>query len=172
MNKPLGWLVLVLFIIWCAICWRWYTCGIKNFCEKAEPTKVSTPVENIKETITPKATETVEVIEVTEEPVAQTAGTKVNNGPCHQLLTTNIKFGHRNNYNQVKELEAFLRDTRNEELPDDGYYGRDDEAAVKRLQWQYKSEILDPWRLSYATGHVHRTTRAKINELHCIADHQ
>ena len=90
-------------------------------------------------------------------------------GSCSPLLSTNMSRNITTNTNDVKDLQNFLNNTQGEDLKVDGTYDEEDYEAVKRFQNKYKSSVLDIWGLGTATGYVGRTTRLKINALHCAA---
>ena len=161
MPQNFKWPLVFMTLLWAFGSWYVYTCPIKGFCQKAD---IPAP-EVVAETPAPE----VEVVPaVVEEPAPEPE--PVVQKECAPYLNSYLRFGSRNNrYSEALKLEEFLREYRNEEVPVDGYYGRDDEAAVKRLQIDYRADVLDPWGLTYATGNTQRTTRAKINELYCAA---
>jgi len=165
MPQNFKWPLVLLTLVWAVGSWYVYTCPIKGFCQKAE-----IPVPEVTIDI-PEPEPVVELAPIIEEvPEPEPEPVPVVQKPCAPYLNGYLKFGSRDNkYSEALKLEKFLRDYRGEKVPDDGYYGRDDEAAVKRLQLDYRADVLDPWGLNYATGNTQRTTRAKINELYCAA---
>lgn len=60
-------------------------------------------------------------------------------------LTKSIKFGKKNNPEDVKLLEQFLNKYENANLPVDGYYSREDFRAVAKWQEKHANDILTPW---------------------------
>ena len=86
---------------------------------------------------------------------------------CPAYLTSYITTYGKNDPEQVRLLEVFLRDGRNEQVVPDGTYDAASVAAVKRFQSEHVNDILAPWGIDYPTGHVYFTTRKKINELYC-----
>jgi len=162
MPQNFKWPLVCLTLLWAFGSWYVYTCPIKGFCQKAE---IPTP-EVVVETPEPE----IELVPVINEPEPEAEAEPVVQKDCAPYLNGFLRFGSRDNrYSEAVRLEEFLRKYRNEEVPVDGYYGRDDEAAIKRLQIEYRADVLDPWGLTYATGNTQKTTRAKINELYCAA---
>ena len=153
-------LLILAALVWAVGSWYTYTCIIKGFCEKApEPIPVAEVAPEPEPEPEPEI-DLVPIINTVEpEPVVKKE--------CEQYLFGFMRYGQRNNYNETLKLEKFLRDYRNEEVPLDGFYGRDDEAAVIRLQREYAADVLTPWGLRAPTGYVFQTTRQKINELYC-----
>jgi peptidoglycan hydrolase-like protein with peptidoglycan-binding domain len=86
---------------------------------------------------------------------------------CTPLLTQYIEFGRINEEESVRKLELFLNTHQGESLVVNGVYESIDVEAVKRFQWKYREDILDPWRLRQPTGYVYITTLAKINSYQC-----
>lgn len=86
---------------------------------------------------------------------------------CPAYLTGYITTYTKNDPEQVRLLEVFLRDGRGESVTPDGIYDALSVAAVKRFQAENVSDILAPWGIDYPTGQVYYTTRKKINELYC-----
>ena len=85
---------------------------------------------------------------------------------CENPLVWPIGLGWNNSEWEVKKLEAFLI-SRGERVEINGRYEQDDFEAMKRFQWEYKSEVLTPWWIENPTGYVGKTTVKKINELAC-----
>jgi len=70
-----------------------------------------------------------------------------------------------NDQNEVRRWQAFLNQYQGEFLVIDGLAGSKTINAVKNFQERYKSEILTPWGLSYPTGYIYKSTRAKANQM-------
>jgi DNA-binding beta-propeller fold protein YncE len=79
--------------------------------------------------------------------------------------TSFIRFGGKNNTEQVKLLEQFLNLFMGTDLPVDGIYEAQDRQAVIAFQERYQEEILAPWKLKQGTGYVYIKTLAKIKTL-------
>ncbi len=173
MSNSYKWPLILVTLLWAVGSWYVYTCTIKGFCraEAPDPTPVVTPVPDpepvVEEPLDLKPIINEEAPEPEPEPEPEPTPEPVAQKQCDPYLWDNIRLGQRNNYGQVQKLEAFLRDYRDEDVPEDGFYGRDDDAAVRRLQVEYASDVLAPWGLSTSTGNVMSTTRKKINELYC-----
>ncbi len=87
---------------------------------------------------------------------------------CLPYLTKSIRFGAKNDPEEVKKLQAFLRDYEGfKEIKETGIYDKTTFAAVIIFQVRYAKEILLPLKLTEGTGHVYKTTAQKINELYC-----
>lgn len=158
MQKMLGWLAVILFLIWSVISWNWYTCKIKGFCGQGKVVEV------------PKAPEVKKVVPKPPEP--KKLSVKVIEKPkvkkkCKTYLTQKIGFGRGNSTSEVKKLEKFLNQHEGESLNVDGYYSATDEKAVRRFQQKYSNAILAPWGRKTPTGNVFVTTVSKINQLYC-----
>ncbi len=85
---------------------------------------------------------------------------------CSPYLTSFIRFGDRNNSDDVKKLQVFLNTYERENLEVDGIYDQDDVDAVKRFQTKH-SEILSFWNITAPTGYVYITTQKTINKIYC-----
>lgn len=86
---------------------------------------------------------------------------------CPVYLSEYIAPNRANNPAQVNLLETFLRDVRGENITPDGTYDAASVSAVMRFQNDYADQVLAPWGLGEATGHVFYTTRKTINEINC-----
>lgn len=100
-------------------------------------------------------------------PIPAPVSASVAQGNCNEYLTESIRVDWANSSEEVRKLQAFLNEYEGEELTLSGVYGAADEAAVRRFQERYRSEVLTPWGKNEPTGFVHTTTRTKINELYC-----
>lgn len=167
MSNNYKWPLVLLTLLWAVGSWYVYTCTIKGFCraEVPAPAPVVTPVPD-PEPVVEEDLDLVPIIKETE-PEPEPTPEPVVQKECAPYLSGNIRLNHSNNYGQVQKLEDFLREYRDEDVPEDGFYGRDDDAAVRRLQQDYASDVLAPWGLQAPTGNVMTTTRKKINELYC-----
>lgn len=73
-----------------------------------------------------------------------------------------ILFGGANDESNVRLLEIFLNEHLDLDLAVDGIYDALDQQAVIAFQERYASEVLHPWGIQQGTGHVLRTTLAKM----------
>ncbi len=80
-------------------------------------------------------------------------------------LTNPIKYGAKNNPDDVRLLESFLNTYEGNILPINGVYELADYKAVILFQEKYKESILIPWKLTKGTGYVYTTTLNKIKEV-------
>ncbi len=93
---------------------------------------------------------------------------KAKNEFCLPYLSKFIKFGAKNNSEEVKKLQVFLRDYEGfKEIKETGIYDKKTFDAVIKFQEKYAKDILLPWGLTKGTGHIYKTTIKKINELFC-----
>ncbi|OHB21896.1 MAG: hypothetical protein A2939_01345 [Parcubacteria group bacterium RIFCSPLOWO2_01_FULL_48_18] len=90
-----------------------------------------------------------------------------------EYLKEYIKYGRKNNPEEVTKLQEFLNNYMGEALPLTGFYGQLTREAVNRFQVRYSDEVLVPW-LPYGlqsattpTGYVYKTTKRWINMLVC-----
>jgi peptidoglycan hydrolase-like protein with peptidoglycan-binding domain len=82
-------------------------------------------------------------------------------------IESNLYLGVKNN-NQIKCLQEFLKSQGTDIYPEGyitGFFGNLTDAAVKRFQEKYASEILIPIGLNSGTGYVGNLTRQKINSM-------
>jgi len=89
--------------------------------------------------------------------------------PPGYKFENNLDLNDRNE--DVKYLQKFLE--YQEFFPADtntGYFGNITNKAVIKFQEEYSDEILKPWGISYGTGHVGRTTIAKLNKFLDVFD--
>jgi cellobiose-specific phosphotransferase system component IIB len=88
---------------------------------------------------------------------------------CDAYLTDYIKFGRKNDVENVKKLQRFLKQYEGfTDIVIDGFYGKTSFAAVETFQKKYLADVLNPWGISDSTGYVFKTTTKKINELYCL----
>ena len=92
---------------------------------------------------------------------------------CGIYLNEYIKYGGKNNPEEVKKLQAFLNRHEGTNIPITGFYGPMTHKAVHDLQAKYWEEILKPW-VKYglatehtSTGYVYKTTKRWINNANC-----
>jgi hypothetical protein len=92
---------------------------------------------------------------------------------CGITFNGYMGLGKKNDPEQVKKLQEFLKKELEVSLPVTGFFGQLTLAAVKKFQLKYASEILAPW-VPYglpndktATGYVYKTTQRWINKLMC-----
>ncbi len=87
---------------------------------------------------------------------------------CKPLLTTYIRYGAKNDSEEVGELQFFLRTMEGyTDLKETKEYNKETYEAVKNFQRKYADDILNPWGMDMASGFVYYTTQKKINELWC-----
>lgn len=91
-------------------------------------------------------------------------------GECPIYLTKFIRLGAENDPVEVRNLQKFLRDYEQMDVPADGVYGETTFEAVKIFQLRYAEAILKPWGIDYPTGYVYITTTLAINNLYCERD--
>ncbi len=89
---------------------------------------------------------------------------------CKRYLKEYIRYGAKNNIEEVKKLQQFLNESEGEKLVVDGVYKVSDMDAVKRFQAKYLDQIMKPWGSNVPTGYVYKTTVAKINLMMCAKD--
>ncbi|MEO6037396.1 MAG: OmpA family protein [Saprospiraceae bacterium] len=95
-------LILILFGVWCAICWRWYTCGIKEICS---PTTVAATTQPFVESpaIEPEPDSTIAQLQAAqraaaEKPVMSSSRSNPN--------ATRLKAVNPNDYESVQMEEV------------------------------------------------------------------
>ncbi len=76
-----------------------------------------------------------------------------------------IRFGGKNNPEDVRLLEQFLNKTEGTKLPVDGVYSAADRDAVIKWQEKFATDILKPWGLTKGTGQISTTSLKKISQL-------
>lgn len=110
-------------------------------------------------------------VSTTTEPQGQVLGAS-----CGLLLTDYLKFGWKNDAEQVKKLQGFLNTNLGLMLPLTGFFGMMTEKAVHTFQEKYSGDVLTPWvglpdsgisNANDSTGFVYKTTQWKINMLNC-----
>ena len=94
---------------------------------------------------------------------------------CSPYLNEYIKYGAKNNPEEVKKLQIFMNKHFSLDLPLSGFYGSLTRDAVNQFQIKYSNEVLLPW-VNYGlpdgktpTGYVFKTTKRWINMIECSA---
>lgn len=128
--------------------------------ESISPENKTTPVAEVQTTHTDKALSlnSAETSILDSEAVRYVCDKNV-------FLTRPIKFGAKNNPEDVAMLEVFLNTYENANLPVDGVYSREDYKAVIKWQEKYREDVLKPWGLKKGTGYVYIKSLAKIKEI-------
>ncbi|MBU6501038.1 MAG: DUF11 domain-containing protein [Patescibacteria group bacterium] len=92
---------------------------------------------------------------------------------CGYTIGSYMKYGAKNNVDDVKVLQAFLNQELGINLPITGFFGKQTREAVKQFQLKYATDILVPW-VAYGlpnaqtpTGYVYKTTKRWVNLLGC-----
>ena len=102
------------------------------------------------------------------QPSQENACVKEVAGICTPYLKTFIRFGAKNDIEEVKKLQRFLRDVMGmKEVKVTGIYDRTSLRAVMKFQAGLGKDVLSPWNLSSPTGYVYITTLRAINRIHC-----
>ncbi len=94
---------------------------------------------------------------------------------CGEYLSDYLRYGKKNNPEQVKLLQSFLNEYVEANLPVTGFFGKMTHNAVKKFQVKYHAEIIKPWidagykdkDIENGTGYVFKTTKREINLLKC-----
>lgn len=88
--------------------------------------------------------------------------------PVCEYLHEFIKRDAKNNPEEVKKLQRFLRDFEGfKDLKITGVYDDTTLAAVLTFQRRYSRTILNPWGHHDSTGYIYLLTKKKINEIYC-----
>lgn len=95
------------------------------------------------------------------------AGNATSTIACDKYLTEFIKFGNKNNPEQVKRLQYVLKTYEGASVEENGEYDQATLSAVHAFQTKYWDTILAPWNIKASTGFVYLTTRKKVNEIYC-----
>ncbi len=111
-KAQLAALILLLFVVWCLIAWRWYVCGVRDLCSHHPLTHQVTVG-----FATAEATAPAEVV-------------------CAPILLYSIGFEGKNSTEDLRRLAHFFNVVQKERLALDGIFGPSDEAAV--LHYQYR----------------------------------
>jgi hypothetical protein len=96
---------------------------------------------------------------------------------CSAYLTEYLKYGKKNNADEVKKLQTFLNEEMGTNLPVTGFFGQLTRTTVKKFQVKYNADILKPWKdagykgadLDNGSGYVYKTTKRWINVMKCEA---
>ncbi len=86
---------------------------------------------------------------------------------CAPYLTSYLGINEINDEREVRKLQFFLRDWLGSDLQITGIFDNATLAAVQQFQETNKSDILEPWGITRATGYVYYTTQNMINNLYC-----
>lgn len=94
---------------------------------------------------------------------------------CSAYLTTYMRYGKKNDTEEVKKLQTFLNEVMGANIPVTGYFGSLTKNWVKKFQKKYHAEIIQPWEdagypgsdLVEGTGYVFKTTKRWINIMKC-----
>lgn len=86
-----------------------------------------------------------------------------------KYITDYMRRGMANNAEQVTKLQTFLAEQGMFAVAPTGFFGPVTEASVNSFQVKYATDILTPWNETLPTGYVFKTTRAKINNIKCLA---
>ena len=94
---------------------------------------------------------------------------------CSAYLNEYLKYGKKNDANEVTKLQTFLNEEMNANLPATGFFGQMTKDWVKKFQVKYQDNILKPWKdagfkgmdLDTGTGFVFKTTKRWINIMKC-----
>lgn len=91
---------------------------------------------------------------------------------CEPYLKEYIKFGARNNPDEVRKLQIFLNQFFELSNPITGFYGPITFEMVKKFQAHQEAGTLTPWAVAGVptdgpTGYVYKTTKRWINILKC-----
>lgn len=93
---------------------------------------------------------------------------------CALYLLEYIKYGAKNNPQEVKKLQTFLNEHMSAGLSVTGIYDAQTREWVNKFQLKYKEQVLKPWveagcyeSENIPTGYVYITTKRWINILKC-----
>lgn len=108
------------------------------------------------------------VVSSTTTTIPQSTVTPANQLSCsaNLYLKNPVKYGVKNNVDDVKLLQKFLNTYEGENLVVDGKYAKVDYEAVIRWQEKYADEILKPWGIKKGTGYIYTTSLNKIKQIH------
>jgi Putative peptidoglycan binding domain len=81
-------------------------------------------------------------------------------------LKSYMRMGQQNDQADVVRLQAFLNSV-GIAASSTGVFDAATDAAVRKFQTTYMSDVLAPWKITNGTGYVYKTTRAKINNIVC-----
>jgi len=161
--------VVIVAVLWSALSWYWYVCGIKGFCE------ASLYSTNTSDEVQSRETDSVNGNSSRSDRNTSTEGTVVSTEEltiqCESYLDSYIRKGYNNVEADVVRLQTYLNTYENESLDVDGSFGTLDEEAVKRFQLKYRKAVMNPWGMTQPSGYVFKTTRDHINTLKCALDY-
>lgn len=86
---------------------------------------------------------------------------------CEPYLTSYLRTGVENDFNQVIRLQSFLNAFTKHNVSTTGVFDNETDKAVKAFQADYSDTVLDPWGIKSPTGYVYYTTQKRINEIYC-----
>lgn len=94
---------------------------------------------------------------------------------CTAYINGHIKFGRKNDPEEVKKLQTFLNEQMQANIPVNGSYGTMTMNWVRKFQVKYSDEIIKPWidagfknkNLDNGSGFVYLTTKRWINIMKC-----
>ena len=100
-------------------------------------------------------------------------GAEIGTNSCEVLINNYLYPNQSNDSFEVAKLQSFLKiNGFNNEI--NGVFASGTELAVRDFQLDYSSEVLQPWvdlgllSSGQTTGVVGKTTKWKINNLHCL----
>ncbi len=96
---------------------------------------------------------------------------------CGEYIKDYLKYGKKNNPEEVKKLQSFLNETLGANIPLTGFFGKLTRNFVKQFQSKYHDEIIKPWKdagykgkdIEQGSGYVYKTTKRKINLMKCAS---
>lgn len=87
---------------------------------------------------------------------------------CKPLINKYLRFGSKNDAEQVKLLQRFLKEKDGSyKGVVNGVFDKATDTAVRAFQKKYAKDVLEPWGHKSPTGYVYITTSRKINALNC-----
>ncbi len=105
--------------------------------------------------------------------VSTTTGRVLGESTCAPYLKSYIKFGGKNDKDEVMKLQTFLNEYLGLNIKVDGKYTARTYRAVKQFQVGAHEQVLKPWipfgleANSDGTGYVYKTTKRWINMIKC-----
>ncbi len=94
-------------------------------------------------------------------------GQVLGESTCGVYLNDYLRYGYKNNTDEVKKLQTFLNDYLGSKLEVSGVFDRSTEKAVRLFQQKESISVLNPWGIGSSTGIVYITTKNRINNLYC-----
>lgn len=173
-----GWqlaVVSIAIVLWFGVSWFWYVCDIKGMCSSSYVVtygdeKQEQKYQGISADIFERDTVQVTTTKASRKQT-RTSEEKITI-TCPSILNTPLRYGYSNSSYQMKQLEQFLNEELDLDLPVDGYFSRQDERAVEDFQEKYREEILEPWGRTSPTGFVYTTTLKQINVINCLNQYE